>query len=121
MLLALLTVSGWEEEYLDPCEEGQVQAVQNENPLLWAGASFGAGCLLWPIGGPAVVGVAYLTEPDPPYYAYEKVPKEDWEEFTRCYKNRAKRIRLKSSTLGCLLSNALVFGLLFLPYLLSGE
>ncbi len=118
LLLVLLAVSDWEEEYLDPCEEGQVQAIQHENPFLWAGASFGANCLLWPVGGPAVVGAACLTEPNPPYYAYDKVPKEDWEEFTRCYKDRAKRIRLKGSTLGCLISNALVVGyLVFLSVL----
>ncbi len=103
--------------YDDPCRQAQLDAIRYENPYLWLASSCGANCLVWPVGGPAVVAAAYFTEPTPPYWELEKVPKEERGEYTQCYSRRARRIRVKGAALGCLLSNAAVAALLFLPIL----
>jgi len=114
MVLLTLTVSapkGDTAEWWDPadvCLIAYRDAEKNVDRRMWLAAGAFASLVTGITGGPAVVMFAHLKSVRVPLTRWEEMKGKSQEYrmvYSRCYEDKVREARVKSSTIGCLIGS----------------
>ncbi len=127
MILAVSAPKGDTAEWWDPadvCLIAHGDAERSVDRRMWLAAGAIASLATGIMGGPAVVALAYLKNARVPFTRWKDLENKSPEYrtvYSRCYEDKMREIRIKSSAAGCAVGSLLFSAVYFigiLPFLI---
>ncbi|NPA80725.1 MAG: hypothetical protein GXO29_06730 [Thermotogae bacterium] len=84
------------------CQMAMKDAAEDEDPVLWFALGFGAA-LFTPTTAPIIPLIAYTVKPHPSYARLIGKSPTFVRIYSECYSRYRRKLRLTSSTAGCIL------------------